>query len=137
MGKYALTGFEPSKTQQHFKNQVNINTIVNRYKKTGIMPNMNAARALYGDFSGVTDYQGALEGVINAESQFMALPSQIRKRFGNNPLELLDFLQDENNKEEAIKLGLIENPHIEKPLKVGTKMNPETGRPVEESTITT
>ena len=37
----------------------------------------------------------------------MALPSDVRSRFGNNPAELLDFLNDNSNYDEAIRLGLI------------------------------
>jgi len=36
----------------------------------------------------------------------MALPSDVRKRFSNDPAELIDFLADKKNDEEAIKLGL-------------------------------
>jgi phage internal scaffolding protein len=39
---------------------------------------------------------------------FNDLPSSIRSRFGNDPAAFLDFVNDEGNADEMIKLGLIE-----------------------------
>jgi len=39
---------------------------------------------------------------------FNDLPSSIRSRFGNDPAAFLDFVQDENNADEMVKLGLTE-----------------------------
>jgi phage internal scaffolding protein len=40
----------------------------------------------------------------------MALPAQIRSRFDNDPAKLIDFLENEQNHDEAIKLGLVNPP---------------------------
>ena len=37
----------------------------------------------------------------------MALPAQIRSRFENDPAKLIDFLDNSENLDEAIKLGLV------------------------------
>jgi len=39
-----------------------------------------------------------------------SLPSKIRDRFGNDPSQLLSFLADSSNKDEAISLGLVSAP---------------------------
>jgi phage internal scaffolding protein len=44
-----------------------------------------------------------------AEDEFDALPAQIRARFENEPANLIDFLSNEQNRDEAEKLGLV-NP---------------------------
>ena len=55
-------------------------------------------------------FRQAQETVIAAAEAFAALPSRVRQRFNNDPAELLEFLADESNREEAVFLGLIEKP---------------------------
>lgn len=69
-----------------------------------------AGEPMYGDFSSVEDYQAAVNSVMQAQDQFMALPAQIRKRFDNDPAQLIAFMNDPGNASEAIELGLIEEP---------------------------
>lgn len=96
-----------SKTQQHFKEKVDIRNIVGNYRRTGQLPLSNAS-PIYGDFSEVGTYQQCLDRVKAVEKDFLNLPSEVRKRFRNNPVELISFVQNENNREEAVRLGLIE-----------------------------
>ena len=103
---------EPSLTQQHFKDETDINNILRQFNVTGLLPE-SPLSPRYGDFSGIGDYQSALNAVIAAESEFEALPAQIRARFNNDPAALIDFLDDDNNREEAVKLGLLDQPKAE------------------------
>lgn len=95
-----------SLTQQNFKDETDINVLLERFKVTGVMP---AAVRLpsYGDFTGVNDFRTAMDAVRNAMDGFMALPANLRARFENDPQRLLEFLSDENNRDEAVKLGLL------------------------------
>lgn len=95
-----------SLTQQHFKEDSDINVLIERFTHGGNLPQRNAEDYTFGDFSAV-DYQTALDTVMVANEQFGTLPAKVRDRFGNNPAKLLHFLQDENNREEAIGLGLV------------------------------
>ncbi|QXP07896.1 MAG: internal scaffolding protein [Arizlama microvirus] len=107
---------EPTLTQQHFKDEVNINTIVDRYKKTGYLIDPNqineSRKAIYGDFTNSGDFFKAQEQLLKAQDSFMALPPKLRLRFNNDPGQLIDFLDNPNNVNEAIVLGLVENPYI-------------------------
>lgn len=97
---------DPSLTQQNFKDEVDINVMLEKFKVTGMMP--QAVRLpSYGDFTGVADYRTAIEAVRKADSAFMELPAAIRARFDNDPQKFLGFVSDSKNREEAIKLGLI------------------------------
>jgi phage internal scaffolding protein len=96
----------PSKAQQEFKDEVNINNIVDRALTTGVMPSGNR-QPLFDDFSEVHDYETVVDIVNNAETSFEALPSSTREKFGNDVTALLDFIDNPENKEEAVKLGLI------------------------------
>jgi phage internal scaffolding protein len=98
---------EPSLTQQHFKDETDINNILRQFNITGLLPE-SPLSPRYGDFTGINDYQSALNAVIAAESEFEALPAQIRARFNNNPEELIQFLENDANRQEAEKLGLVD-----------------------------
>lgn len=78
--------------QQHLKNEVDINTIVKRFGITGQMP-FGVDEGIYGDFTGITDYESALAKVTQADESFMTLPAEIRERFKNSPAELIRFAQ--------------------------------------------
>jgi len=95
-------------TQQHFKDECDINNILRQFNITGLLPE-SALSPRYGDFTGISDYQSALNQVIAAEAEFMALPADLRARFANDPAQLIEFLENSDNKNEAIKLGLV-NP---------------------------
>jgi len=99
---------EPTRTQQHHKEECDINVILERFGKTGQLP-INAISGTYGDFSGVHDYHTALNTLIAAESEFDALPAKIRAKFANEPANLIEFLNDPKNKNEAIELGLVKS----------------------------
>ena len=98
---------EPSLTQQHFKDETDINNILRQFNITGLLPE-SPLSPRYGDFTGIGDYHTALNAVIAAEDEFAALPAQIRARFENDPAQLIDFLADENNRSEAENLGLLD-----------------------------
>lgn len=102
----ALSCPEPSLAQQHARDETDINTIVRRFGLTGELPN-NVRMPQYGDFTGVSDYQTAMNMVMEANAAFMQLPADVRTRFNNDPGALVDFVSDDNNRAEAEKLGLV------------------------------
>ena len=108
---------EPTRAQQHHKDECDINVILERFGKTGQV-SVNAISGTYGDFSGVHDYHTALNAIIASESEFAALPAQIRNRFQNDPSNLIDFLDKPENKAEAESLGLLNSPAkaVEQPV---------------------
>lgn len=94
-----------SLTKQSDKDKCDINKIIAKYEKTGMLP-INKNQALYADFSELPDYNEALNIVIKAEQQFMELPASIRDKFNNSPEQMLEFMSDEKNYDEAVSLGL-------------------------------
>jgi Chlamydia-phage Chp2 scaffold (Chlamy_scaf). len=56
------------------------------------------------------DYQTSLDTIMTAQAAFNDLPSKLRKRFDNDPSQLLSFLQNPQNRDEAIELGFIDPP---------------------------
>lgn len=98
---------DPSLAQQHMKDECDINLMVAKFLKTGEMPG-SFAMAQFGDFTGSSDYHTALNNVISARDAFNELPAHIRNRFENDPGQLMDFIHDDKNYDEAVTLGLID-----------------------------
>ncbi len=105
-----LTCEGKGRTKQSMRDECDINFLMAKYQKSGQMPTTNPFPPHFGDFSEIDDYQGSLNQVIEAQAGFDGLPSKIRTRFGNDPAELLSFLADPENLEEAVELGLLEAP---------------------------
>lgn len=97
---------DPSLAQQNMKDDTDINVLLERFKVTGQMP-QGLVLPTYGDFVGVGDYRTAMDAVLKARNAFMDLPAKIRERFQNDPQRLLEFVSNEDNRSEAIALGLI------------------------------
>lgn len=113
---------EPSLAQQHFKEECDINTILQKFNITGLLPEAPLSPR-YGDFTGIGDYHTALNRVIAAQDEFEALPAQIRARFDNDPAKLIEFLDDEANRPVAEELGLVEKAAAE--VVEAAKVTPE------------
>jgi len=101
---------EPSLTQQSMAEECDINFIMAKYQKHGVIEHVNSVQGQYGDFVTSTDYQVAMNEVLLAREAFESLPSSLRNRFENDPVQFLDFVHDDKNREEMIQLGLIEVP---------------------------
>ena len=66
------------------------------------------APGYYGDLTDIPDMQEALARVHEAEDRFMELPAKIRARFNNRPFELHMFINNPENYDEAVTLGLLQ-----------------------------
>lgn len=104
--RVATDNTEPSMTDPSFQEQSDVNTIIKRYQKTGHWPAKQTGQ--YMDLSETPDLHTAMDIVTKAQQAFNELPAELRKRFGNSPIELVNYLQDPTNDQEAIKLGLKE-----------------------------
>ena len=101
---------EEPMTRQSFKDECDINKIMERYEKTGVLEHVKYMQDLdrqYGDFMDAPTYHEACNQMIDANNAFMLLPSKLRKRFDNDPGKFLDFAQDPENEREMRKLGLL------------------------------
>jgi len=101
-----------SKAQQQFAKETDINVITEKYltgKTPGIGQPRNNRQPIFGDFRS-NDFQAMQNHLADIEGEFSTLPPKVRRRFKNDPFQLLRFVEDEANREEAIKLGLLPEP---------------------------
>lgn len=97
---------EPSLTQQQFAKDCDMNHIIDRFSKTGdfIVP---IRQGSYVDTTVLPqDHMAAMQKVIQAREAYEALDPKIRSRF-KTPQDMLNFVHDVKNKEEAERLGLL------------------------------
>lgn len=105
--------FKPvTRVKQEFVSQCDINNIVKSFQLTGQISHISAkaAQGAYVDLPSDLDFQNSMNIVIQAEQAFASLPAKVRDRFGHNPEEFLAFVQDPENADELIKLGLRNPP---------------------------
>lgn len=115
----------PSMAHQSFKDECDINVLMARYRKTGILPeNINEQAGQYLDCT-ANDFQEAMCLVAGAASLFNELPSTLRDRFQNDPVQLLNFLDKEENRPEAVKLGLVREG-----IRESSASTPTTSQPI-------
>lgn len=132
-----LTFPTPSKTKQSFAQEADINNIMSKYITTGHMVDPMVPRSrqpIYGDFTRPVDLLTIKTTLLKIESDFNRLPSHIRDRFNNSPLELLEFVQNPQNEAECVELRLL--PPLKKPEattpgteKNGANAQPDTKKP--------
>lgn len=98
---------EESRVDSSAKKESDINVIVARYKKTGVLGDeARKAMAQYGDFSQIPSFVEMQEKILHARELFAALPATVRRQFGNDPGEFIEAAKTPEGIELLKKLGL-------------------------------
>lgn len=124
-GKMDADGKPLYTTEQHHKKECDINYIIDKYDKTGVIKHVSKFEGKFGDMTGM-DFQAMQFKIAQATNMFNELPAEIRSQFANNPANLLSFMEDENNRPKAIKMGLIREDWTEETDGLGEHV-PEGG----------
>lgn len=95
----------PSKTEQQFEYETNINNLVNGCVNTSLPA--NTSQAMYGLTITGDEYQKALDASSEVMNYFEQLPSKAKEYFHYRPTEMLEFIKDDSNYKKAYELGLI------------------------------
>lgn len=106
----------PGRTKQSFRKECDINVIIARFQKTGLMDHVRSNPGVFADVSKIPDFAGMVSTIRFAKESFEQLPPGLRKRFHDDPGELISFMADRDNIPEAIKLGLLP-PKVEEAVK--------------------
>lgn len=102
----SLTTPEESLTRQEFKDESDINTIIRLF---GIGENPIEAGKWITDVdivNATSDFQTAMNILVDASNQFNNLPASLRGRFENDPAKFVAFVSDSSNFDEMLRLGL-------------------------------
>lgn len=84
------------RTHDAFKDQCDINKILEKAQQTGAVSHLSKYKETYGDYS---DYDFFTHERMLREGNaiFSDLPSEMRKEFNNNPQEFFDFVNKPDN----------------------------------------
>jgi len=88
----------PILTQQQFQEDADINVIVRRFGLTRSLPAAVAA-GVYGDFTGIHDFESAVATIEGARRRFMELPAPVRDKFENDPGRLIQYVESHTPEE--------------------------------------
>ena len=102
------------RTKQSFVSGCDVNNIVavhpnldpSNFSDTEVKSILNNPD-LYSEYDSELDFSTALNIVNRAKEQFDTLPAPLRRRFKEDPYEFLTYVNDESNKEEMKKFGLL------------------------------
>lgn len=121
----------PSMVQQSDKESADINNIIKTYCECGVCPSCNVKQPLSDDLAAMSsvDFTTMMQQMAAINNEFNELPAEVRKKFGHNPANMLEFVQDPNNREEAEKLGLISKSNISSDISVGVPVSPVVPEP--------
>lgn len=100
-------------TQQHMEGVTDINQIRERHLRTGVLGSgvSNGRKPMFVTLTGDSFHEMLLK-VQNIQGSFAGYSAKIRKRFANNPENLIRFLEKTENLREAVALGLVDQADL-------------------------
>lgn len=124
----AIEAGEEIRVEQSHVREVDINNIVRKHAGNMelITKISNLSNWRYDDVTG-NDFQESMHIMMKARDSFMDVPSDIRKKFGNDPAAFMDFVQNKDNKKQLVEWGLANPPEAPMaPIEVNVVSSPET-----------
>lgn len=98
------------RTKQSMKDECDVNAIIGRFAKTGLLTPVRTDPGIYLDVSEMGDYKESLAQVELANGMFMKLPAVVRSKFDNDPAVFLDYASDDANHGSMVEMGLMPQP---------------------------
>lgn len=117
-----------SMTEQHHKKACDINSIMAKYTKTGLLDHVSKYEPQYGDATGA-DFKAAQDLVARQKSIFMELPAEVRAEFKNDPSNYLELITTEGGPQQLAEM-LNPQPEpqpkeeVEKPVELKPESEP-------------
>lgn len=103
---------EAKLTLDSFKDECDINLIVERFLRGEMLPGQGDFAGSFADVTEFGDYQENLNRVIEADRRFMSLDAKVRERFDNSTAAFLDALVDPTRHDELVELGVLPKPKV-------------------------
>lgn len=129
---FATVNDLPSRTIQSAGDETDINKMMDRFALNGgLLPQITGV-PMVEDFDSVVDFHTAMNVVVRSREAFMKLPADVRKRFGNDPRQFVEFVSERN--EDGSLTNLVELrklrvalPEVELPPEVIQKVEVVNG----------
>lgn len=136
----------PSLAVQDEKDETDINYIVNKYadgqKGIATLDLGDSSRYAYLQFGDATlpgDYSTALELVSGVREEFYTLPAKVRAKFGHDPMNFIEQLNDPATLEYLQQQGLYnDNSSFDKPQQsLNSEQTLEKSNTIEQNNVET
>lgn len=98
------------RTQQQHREKCDVNRIIAKYNKTGVLDHMGRASNLYGDASKLKDLRESQNLIAEVRSMFMQLPATEREFFQNDIANYAEFMTDPKHRDGRIQRGYEKAP---------------------------
>lgn len=129
--RVALRCNDPSLTKQEFKDDSDINVILDRFLKTQEPPPM-ALPEHFTDLTGRTSYFEMASKIAEANQMFYRLPPDIRQEFANDPAQWADAVNtaiETDDGDRLLDLGVEAQIKTRAPQEPPQPPNPPAGTP--------
>lgn len=104
-----ISGDRTEGAKQAFAAECDINKIVQRFDRDGVLTHLSNRVGHFMDVSAFGDFQSVMEQIGRASEFFTnELPASVREKFGNDPAAFLDALADPSRRELLEELGILE-----------------------------
>ena len=97
------------RAKQSFKHECDINRIIDKAKRTGVLAHVNKNAEFYADMTDF-DYEDARNKIAEADSAFYELDSETRREFENNPAKFRAWIADKTPEEIVQRLPQLAEP---------------------------
>lgn len=119
-------------TRQEFAAETDINVLLERYEKTGVLNHYSRRDPLYLDLTEqpIGDLRSALHTLDEATAAFMTLPASVRREFDQDPVKFMEYAGDRSNLEQMREWGLAPPlPAPKEPIEVRVIADPPPAAP--------
>jgi phage internal scaffolding protein len=125
--KKAIENGERVLVEQNHKTEVDINNIIRKAAGNAeLIAKTQSLSTWRFDNLPDNDFQEMMNIMVKAKDTFSQVPSHIRKQFGNDPAAFMDFVHNEDNKDQLIEWGLANKPEpAPEPVQVAVVSQPE------------
>lgn len=108
----ALKGTKIQPADQGFKAQTDVNNIVDKAKRTGVLSHVNKHAELYESIEpwAATTYEEAMEKAAKVRSAFYELDADIRTKFDNDPGKFQKWVQPKTVNEIVKEIPALAEP---------------------------
>lgn len=102
-----------SLTRQEFKEETDINCILEKWLRTGLNDHVTTREQRFADVTLHPDYRTVMNHVAIVNEVFESLPAEDRLYFKNDPGKYLDFVSDPANLGKMVEMGLASPAQVE------------------------
>lgn len=95
--------YEDGRTKQSFKQETDINYLLEKHARLGTLSHLEQYKGEYGDFA-TFDFHQAQNQIAKASSMFEQLPAEVRNEFRGDPALFFEYVNHPDHKDKLAEL---------------------------------